>query len=148
MAYRVEAGNLSEKVKREVATIVALDEETWSVMTVGQVAPSGEIVEEDGYCHIRDFTAGELYYTPSWPVEIPLGHEVYGRAVGRNTNMAQKQNMKITAELIDPDGIAVGTESETGVVSGGYIIVVSTDRIILDKPGTWKLHVVLEGEVV
>lgn len=135
-------------VAGNIATMVSLDAETWNVMAVGQVAPSGEIETGDGYCHIRDFTAGEIYYISSWPVDIPLGHEVYGRAVGRNTNMAVAQNMRITAELVDPDGIARGTASETTVVSGGYIIVVSTDRIILDKPGIWRFHIVLEGEVV
>jgi len=143
MAYTVEAGNLSEKVKKEVARIVVaspavVDEKTWDAIDISAPAVEGHLRSPT----IRDYTDDVDYTT--LPVNIPLGHAV--RAfVGYDNDGDYTEIFTLTVEFIDPDGNSRGTASMTDSVGSGHSSSHTTGEVVLDKEGLWKVHAILEG---
>jgi len=122
-----------------------LDEWTSIVITVpggnGPPVDGGHIWVEKSY--VSDYS--EIVYQPDFPLEGPSGTEVYGKAMGFNDSSSSK-SLKITCELIDPDGIARGARSFTGSIPPSAYRSGVTYDVVLDKKGDWKFHVLLESE--
>lgn len=92
---------------------------------------------------IWDDTVKASYGEADFPVKIPLDHVIAGWAIGTNTT-SSIQFMTLTIELIDPDGVSRGKGSYSHNIYPGLSIGKWTDDVIADKPGAWKLHVILE----
>jgi len=121
-----------------MATI--LDEKTWDAIGIGGVIPGGRIVKEE--CLLTDL--GKQYHVSEFPVEIPLGHEVYGTGVGENT-ASYNQEMQLSVDIIDPEGISRGYNSWSDLILPSHYIYLVTGNVEIDKKGIWKFHVKLEN---
>jgi len=123
-----------------MATI--LDEKTWDA--IGEAAVGGRIVTEE--CLLTDVELDhKQYHISQFPVEVPLGHTVYGTGVGENT-ASYNQEMQISVELIDPDGESRGYKTWGDLLLPGYYIYLVTGNVEIDKEGIWQFHVKLENE--
>ena len=153
MDYKVEAGNLSEKVKREVAIIIAsptvLDEKTWDAMDVAAPVLAGHLSDPA----VGDCTNPESivwYFEGDFPVSLDIGTPIVCSVIGHNDSNVTIR-MTLTLEIVDPDGVVRATISPTRSVElGGQEerqVPYSPDVVVLDKAGIWKFHTMLEGEV-
>ncbi len=125
MDYKVEAGDLSEKVKREMGAIVA--------------SPAEGHLEFSG---IYDYDTMKTHFTI--PVTLPYGHDVFGAVLYYN-DTASPMEMTCMCEFLDPDGVSAGQLTDVETVGAGYHRTATTDRVTLNKNGTWKLHATLNG---
>ena len=125
-----------------MATI--LDEETWDAIGIDVVGPipGGRIVEQE--CLLTDMELDKQYHVSEFPVKIPLGHEVYGTGVGENT-ASYNQEMQISVDIIDPDGISRGYNTWGNLMLPAHYIYLVTASVNIDKEGIWKFHVKLEN---
>jgi len=122
---------------------IILDAKTWNA--IGEAAVGGgRIVTEE--CLLTDLELGhQQYHVSQFPVEVPLGHTVYGTGVGENT-ASYNQEMQISVGLIDPDGQSRGYKTWGALLLPGYHISLVTGNVEIDKEGLWKFHVKLENE--
>lgn len=124
-----------------------LDERTWEAISAAGAPPhipGGEIVVAE--CLLTDTEPPtHEYHVPDFPVEIPLGHTVYGTGAGENT-AGYNQEMQISLELIDPDGESRGYNTWRDLLLPGHHISLVTGNVEIDKEGVWKFHVKLENE--
>lgn len=151
MDYKVEVGNLSGAV-REAEKIVAgkvaidigspgqLDEETWDAMTVGTPPVQGFLE----FVRIEDEDTETSYHEEDLPVILPFGVNVTAR-VGFNNSGVYVAAFTCTVAFIDPENIPRGTVTESVPLTPGAGSTVDTTIVTLDKPGTWKVHAILEG---
>lgn len=119
--------------------------DTWEkkIGTVGAVIPGGRIVTEE--CLLTDVELGhEQYHVSQFPVEVPVGHTVYGTGVGENT-ASYNQEMQISVELIDPDGQSRGYKTWGDLLLPGHYIYLVTGNVEIDKEGVWQFHIKLEN---
>ncbi len=123
-----------------MATI--LDEKTWDAIGLGGPIPGGRIVEQE--CLLTDMELDKQYHVSEFPVEIPLQHEVYGTGVGQNT-ADYNQEMQISVDIIDPDGISRGYNNWRDLILPSHYIYLVTTNVKIDKEGIWKFHVKLEN---
>lgn len=121
MDYKVEAGDLSERVKRQVGAIGE-----------GHLEVSG----------IYDYDTAKTYFTI--PVTLPLGHDAFGAVLYYN-DTASPLEMTCMCEFIDPDGVSRGRLTDVETVGAGSHKTATTDCVTLNKNGTWKLHATLNG---
>lgn len=149
MAYKVEAGNLSDRVKREVAVIVAASstvvaEKTWDIITGVEVPVEG--VFHDEWTRVTNITTGE--YAVGWelPLTVNVGDIVVGQATAENTGTSTYR-ARVIAHLIDPNGTIVGeTIGPWRDFAPGDYYIHGTEEVTLDLAGTWKLKAILEAE--
>jgi len=124
-----------------MATI--LDEKTWDAIGIGDgPIPGGRIVVQE--CLLTDMELDKQYHVSEFPVKIPLGHEVYGTGVGENT-AGYNQEMQISVDIIDPDGISRGYNNWGVLILPAHYIYLVTGNVNIDKEGIWKFHVKLEN---
>ena len=123
MDYKVEVGDLSEKVKRQIGAIGAAQ---------GHLEVSG----------IYDYDTAETYFTI--PVAIPLGHDAFGAVLYYNDTTSPLE-MTCMCEFLDPDGVPAGKLTDIETVGTGDHKTATTDRVTLNKNWTWKLHATLNG---
>lgn len=116
-----------------------LDDETWDAI---DATPGGRIVTEE--CLLTDMKLDKQYHVSQFPVEIPLQHEVYGTGVGENT-ADYNQEMQISVDIIDPDGISRGYNNWRDLILPSHYIYLATTNVKIDKEGIWKFHVKLEN---
>lgn len=144
MDYGVQAGDLSEKVKKEVAVIgspATLDEQTWPAIDAfsaiaGHLTLGGLIDNTD--------PANPVIYLPAdLPATIPCGHVVFATVIAHNDDPYVAHLFTTTAEFLDPDGVSRGADSDTVSIPAGGTHTLATLEITLDKPGTWNVHAVL-----
>jgi len=121
------------------ATIVfaptILAERTWNAVSVAAV---GELIWEHG---IYDNT--QYWYSDDLPVSLKIGHFVRGFIYLKNITTSY-EHFRTELEFIDPDGISRGHIYEHNYLAVGAEGMAIMDGITIDKPGTWKLHVVVE----
>ena len=143
MDYKVEAGDLSEKVKKEVSVIVAspavVDEKTWGAIDIP--APAGHISTPKIY----DYTDTVMYVESDFPISMGLNHQIDGNALFTN-DMDIDQIFSLMLEFIDPDGVSRVKEYRPGHLLHAHSGVgLITDKVTLDIAGRWKLHALMEG---
>jgi len=138
-----------EKMRRlgygvKVGTLTQVDQETWNAIIVEAPEVAGII----SGVNIWDHTIQESWGYWDFPVSIPLGHEVYAAACGRNKGTGN-QIMTLTMQLSDPDGIirsqSVYTTPAPIVPDDYFCDNTFDDRCVLDKAGTWVLYIKLEA---
>jgi len=112
-----------------------LAERTWNAIAV---AVAGEAIFDYG---IYDGT--QYWYSDDLPVALDIGHFVRGFIYLRNITTSY-EHFRTELEFIDPDGISRGHIYEHHYLSVGAECMPIMDGVILDKPGTWKLHVIVE----
>lgn len=128
---------------RECIMATILDDQTWNAIGVGVgPIPGGRIVEEE--CLLTDMELDRQYHVSQFPVEIPLHREVYGTGVGQNT-ADYNQEMEISVDIIDPDGISRGYNNWRDLILPSHYIYLVTTSVKIDKEGIWKFHVKLEN---
>jgi hypothetical protein len=132
-------------------TLNVVGEKTLAAITIETPTVAGWIFGVDVYDETtgEDFIYSEKSGRNPFPLTIPYDHAISVSALAEHTGDAL-QWMQLTIELIDPDGIARRTASaHFNNVSPGTTINTGrkTDPIVPDKPGTWKIHVLLEAEL-
>lgn len=130
MDYKVEAGDLSEKVKREIGAIVA--------------SPAEGHLELWSPC-LYDATDEIYYYPVDLPVTIPLGHRVFATVRYCNDDPDAAHELTCDAEFLNPAGVSKGAATATYTVPASGSQGMFTGTITLDKAGTWKIHATLNG---
>jgi len=116
-----------------------VDERTWNVANIA--AAAGSISQP----YIYDYTAGVGYDEIDLPVSISLGHQVDGNALFKN-DMDVDQIFSLMLEFIDPDGVSRGQISYPSHLLHAYAgLGLTTDKVILDIAGMWKLHALMEA---
>lgn len=131
----------------KVGTLTQVDEGSWAAFIVEAAEVAGEI----GGATLHDWTAGELWADSNFPVSIPFGQEVYFGVHARNTGVVD-QIMTLTIQLKDPDGIVraetVYTPAPPPIAPGeSFSKQTYSDRVTIDKAGTWTLYIKLEAEL-
>lgn len=115
MNYKVEVGDLSERVKTQVG------------LKVGHLEFSA----------IYEYETGKVY--PIIPVTLPYGHDVFGAVLYYNDSTSTL-SMTCMCEFLDPDGVSRGKLTDIKTVYPGNHKTATTDRVTLSKYGTWRLH--------
>jgi len=93
--------------------------------------------------YIWDYDNEILYDEDDFPVSLDLGAQVDGYAAGYNDSDSVLR-LYITVWFEGPDGTTCGENSYNAAINPGVAIGIFTEPIILTKPGTWKLHALLE----
>ncbi len=151
MAYKVEAGDLCERVEREVSVIlspeVPLDEKTWDAIDVAAPVIAGHI-EGAAVWDVTDLGNEILVGADEgFPVSLPLGTPIECSAIFCNDSDVDLL-LRTEMEIIDPDGIVVVSASPGFLVSAGWCYERRTPDCVLDKAGTWKFHAILKEGVI
>lgn len=139
----VDYGVIAREGKRgELATIVlgspvvlAEAEKTWDAVSV---AAGGELITEHGI-----YDNVEYWYADDLPVALEIGHLVRGFIYLKNI-YASYEHFRTELEFIDPDGYSRGHCYEHNYLDPGAEGTAIMGSVTLDKPGTWKLHVIVE----
>lgn len=126
-----------------VATITSLlDEKTYDAISI---AAGTAIID---HATVRNVETGEQYRSDNeeLPVELPLGTKVQVLAAAYNPE-DYAQQLCVTSELIDPDGIV--RASERGCSSFGPVVTYgvwapTAGSVTLDKEGVWQIHGLVE----
>jgi len=106
----------------------------------------GLAAEAEGHLetpYIWDYGTEALYDENDFPVSLDLGAQVDGYAAGYNDSDFVLR-LYITVWFEDPNGLTCGENSYNSAINPGVAIGIYTEPIILTKPGTWKLHALLE----
>lgn len=149
MDYKVEAGNLSDRVKGEVAVIVVASstvvaKKTWDAITgIAAPAPEGRFVDE--WTRVTNITTGE--YAVGWelPLTVNVGDIVQGQATAENTGTST-YSARVIVRFINPNGDVVGeTVGYWRDFAPGDYYIMGTMDVELDLPGNWKVEAILEA---
>ena len=147
MDYGIQVGDLSEKVRREVAVIVGspatLDERAWDAISA--VSAIGGHIEFSGLVDKTDPDNPVIYAEGDLPVTIPCGSVVFAVVLYYNDDPYATHDLTCMVEFLDPDGVSIGQATVTESVGVGGHKTLSTLGITLDKAGTYNIHSVLSG---
>jgi len=135
---------LSQTIAKKKAAILAVAkelpvEESWKAISAAAPAVKGHI-ESPG---VNDLTADTTYSKEKLPAGIPLQHEVRGYADCVN-DTGTTISVKVSAWFVDPDNKERAKAEYTLDAAPGKPVHTTTDKIALDKEGTWTLHVRME----
>lgn len=148
MAYKVEAGNLSDRVKGELSVIMAstvVVQKTWDIIR-GVEAPAPEGIFHDEWTRVTDITTGEYAVGAELPLTVNVGDIVVGQATAENSGTSTYR-ARCIAHFIDPNGTIVGeTIGPWRDFAPGDYYIHGTYDVELDLPGNWKLEAILEAE--
>ncbi len=130
-------GRLAERATGVAIITAKLDEKTWAAVdAVGELA----------WIHtpqIYDETTGEFYYEADFPIEIPVGNIINGRAWFTNLYSYQC-TFFVTVEFIDPDANIVGRWYGAAIADPGEDFQKGSESIVINKAGMWKFHAKIE----
>jgi len=94
--------------------------------------------------YVYDSYTDVIHSQVDFPLEIPMFESAWVAAVGRNTSDITL-HLKLSAKLIDPDGVERGyTFVSRNVLPGRLMGTPWSNEVKLDKEGTWKIIVRLE----
>jgi hypothetical protein len=126
-----------------------IDERTHNAIYISEPAIDGWIYGAVVYDETtgEDFIYSEKSGRNPFPVQIPYGHLISVSVSAENTGDSP-QKMKLTVELVDPDGLVRADKSQSGTLSPGTVMTSRrTPNLMPDKFGTWLIHAILEAEL-
>lgn len=138
-------GILKTEKRIASAALAIVDEKSWAkAFNVAQPVVQGELYSAS----VQDWTTQQQWWEESFPIEIPLGHDVIIGVRFKNTGTAEVY-FRVTLQLIDPDGLVaiekICTPAPPPFVPGERSVC-RTSTFAIDKAGPWGIHALLEAE--